>query len=484
VPVSIASVVRGLLTPDLLHGYQQAAVLHLHANPESMLWLDMGLGKTIITLTAFVQLREAGLCGPLLIMAPLRPARVVWEREARKWSHTKHLRFSYLLGTAKQREQALFLPADVYVVNYENLQWLTDIIGKHYLVKDLSHLRVGKTLPFGWEVFDEITMMKNSGSKRSKAWRKVSRHISRHTGLTGTPASNGLADLFGQYLMVDGGRRLGPSKSEFTSAYFQQAGPYRFEVRDFAWDVVHRRIADITLQMSAADYLTLPPVTVNDVYVDLNGSRQPYETLEKQLFVELDNGVELEVFSAAALQNKLLQFCNGATYHDPEQRDSWAHIHDAKLDALEEILKETGDKPILLAYQFRHDWARIQQRFPDAETLSGASATRTMEILDRFYAGDLRLLCGHPKSMGHGIDGIQDVCQNVVWFGLNWNLEWVLQTNARVDRQGQKQSVVIHRILVADTIDEAVKLAIEGKAQTQDDLRAAVAEYRKQKETA
>ena len=470
-----------MLSPDRLHPYQNAAVAHILSHPASMLWLDMGLGKTIITLSAIVSLNQLGLGGGTLIVAPLRPAKVVWEREARRWTHTRHLTFSYLLGSAKQREAALFLPADIFIINYENLAWLEKVMGQHFLTKDLRSLRKGRSLPFDTVVFDEVTMLKNSTAGRTKAVKHLRPFVSRSVGLTGTPAANGLKDLHGQYLVVDGGQRLGVNKGEFTSAFFRQAGPYKLEMREQAWDVVRARVSDITLEMSAADYLTLPAFTTNDVYVDLNGARGQYEALESDFFAQLDNGAEIEVFNRAALSNKLRQFANGAVYSDPEKRTEWQPVHGAKLEALGEIVDETGDEPLFLTYQFKHDWDRIKARYPEAETLSGTTPAQTQRILDRFAGGGLKLLCGHPRSAGHGIDGIQDVCRHIISFGLGWDGEAETQAFGRVMRQGQKRHVIHHRILARDTVDDLVRIALETKVSTQADFRRAVAEYRKQK---
>jgi SNF2 family DNA or RNA helicase len=448
-----------------------------------MLWLDMGLGKTAICLTYIAQAIDLGIIKRALIVAPLRPAKVVWEAEALKWSHTRHLTFAYALGTPRQRLNAVFSPADIIIINYENLEWLTDALGESVLRKDLSCVRSGKTFPYDMAVLDEITYVKRSTSHRSKAFKHLLPFIPRIVGLTGTPAANGLTDLHGQFLAVDGGQRLGRTKEEFTNAYFTRAGPYKLEAKSYAWDVLRARVSDITLEMSAKDYLTLPPLTTNDIYVGLNGSRDAYERLEKDFFTEIDNGTEIEVFNRASLSNKLRQFANGACYRVQEdgKRKEWEKVHDAKLDALDEILKETGDAPILLGYQFRHDWERIKKKYPDAETLSGTTAGQTQRILDRFKRREFRLLCGHPKSMGHGIDGLQEACNTLVSFGLGWDADSDTQLTARIARQGQTKPVIHHRLLAKDTVDDLVRISLENKVTTQADFRAAVKLYREQK---
>lgn len=460
-----------------LHPYQLRAVNHQIAHPFSFLWLFLGAGKTVITLTTIAHLLEHLAIRATLVVAPLRVAQSVWAQEAKKWAHTHHLRFSLIHGTPQQRLRALTTPADIYLVNYENLVWLSAQLQHYYIDR-------GTALPFDFLVFDEVSKMKNWETKRVQAFIPTLPYFTFRTGLTGTPASNGLEDLFGQFLVVDGGRRLGIDHAAFLSAYFKQGGHggYRYTATVDGEAYIHQAVSDITLEMNQDDYLQLPDLIINDIQVDLaDKHRAQYEELEMQLFTELDNGEELEVKNEAAKSNKCLQFSNGAAYTNTETRE-WHPVHDAKLDALDDILEEAAGEPVLLAYSYRPDAYRIMKRFPYARNITGMSGLEFNNTLVDWQAGRLRLLIGHPASMGHGVDGLQKRGKIMVWFGLNWSLELYLQFNARLHRQGQGHPVICHRILTRDTLDDAVRLALEAKDQTQSDLRRAVDEYRKYKQ--
>ena len=440
--------------------------------------------NTVVTLSTIAHLRQHRAIRAALVVAPLRVATSVWAQEAAEWSHTKHLRFSIIAGNPQERMRALTRPADVYVTNYENLVWLATQL-RHY------YIRRNTLLPFDMLVLDESSKMKNIKTKRMQALAGNARenlesllpYFWYRTGLTGTPATNGLEDLFGQFLVIDNGERLGVSFENYLANYFRPAdnNGYRYEATEEGSRFIYQRVSDIVLEMKEEDYITLPPLVVNDIYVNLKPRhRDQYEQLEREFFTELDAGVELEVTNEAAKSNKLLQFSNGAAYTNTETRE-WEVVHDAKLDALEEIVEEAEGEPILLAYAYKPDAARILKRFPFAKNISGMSARAFEETKQRWLDGKERLLIGHPASMGHGIDGLQKRGNIMVWFGLNWSLELYLQFMKRIHRQGQERRVVCHRILTNDTLDDAVKLALDVKTQTQDDLRAAVAEYRRNK---
>jgi len=291
-----------MLTPDLLHGYQQKAVNFQSTHPNSMLWLDMGLGKTVITLTTLAHLIRTSFLRGVIIVAPIRVIRLVWRQEAAKWEHTKHLKFSMVTGTKDQRTRALLRPADVYMINYENLGWLAETLQTYFVKKD-------KPMPFNGIIWDEISKMKNSATNRVKAFRKIADKFDWTTGLTGTPASNGYKDLHGQFLVVDKGERLGTSKTQFKTRFYKKVGPYKEVPYEDTEDTIKKLIGDITLEMSAEDYNPLPDLIVNNIEIEMPDElRAKYERLEKEFFMVLDSGKEIEAFNQAALTNKCLQF--------------------------------------------------------------------------------------------------------------------------------------------------------------------------------
>jgi SNF2 family DNA or RNA helicase len=444
-----------------------------------MLWKDMGLGKTIVTLTSISHLISAGFLRGVVIVAPIRVIRLVWRQEAVKWEHTKHLRFSMVAGTRDQRTRALLRPADIYLINYENLGWLAEVLDTYFVSKD-------KPMPFNGVVWDEISKMKNSTTNRVKAVRKILPKFDWATGLTGTPASNGYKDLHGQFLVVDKGQRLGVSKTAFRTRFYKKAGPYKEVPYPDTEETIKNLIGDITLEMSAEDYNKLPDLIVNNVEVEMPEEvRSKYDQMEREFFTVLDSGKELEVFNSAALTNKCLQFSNGAVY-PVAGMPLWEPVHDAKMDALEEIIDEAQGSPVLCAYAYRSDAERIMQRFKNLDPINLTeckSEGSLVAAMARWKSGQCALMIGHPASMGHGIDGLQHAGRTLVWFGLNWSLDLYEQFNARVRRQGQGASVVCHHILCRDTIDQAQAIALSDKATTQAGLRAAVKQYRKQRGT-
>jgi SNF2 family DNA or RNA helicase len=463
-----------MLTPDLLHGYQQKAVNFQCTHPHSMLWLDMGLGKTVITLTSLAHLIRTQFLKGVIIVAPIRVIRLVWRQEAVKWEHTKHLRFSMITGTKDQRTRALLRPADVYMINYENLGWLSETLQTYFVKKE-------RPMPFNGIIWDEISKMKNSATNRVKAFRKIADKFDWATGLTGTPASNGYKDLHGQFLVVDRGERLGTSKTAFRTRFYKKAGPYKEVPYEDTEDTIKKLIGDITLEMSAEDYNPLPDLMVNNIEIEMpDDLRTKYDKMEKEFFLVLDSGKEVEAFNQASLTNKCLQFSNGAMY-PVAGMPLWEPVHDLKLDALEDIIDEAQGSPILCAYAYRSDAARIMKKFEHLDPInlteckSEASLTNAMH---RWKTGDCQLMIGHPASMGHGIDGLQKNGHILVWYGLNWSLDLYEQFNARVRRQGQGVPVICHRIMCKDTLDQAQGMALDDKATTQAGLRNAVKQYR------
>lgn len=482
-----------ILKPSDIHMYQRQAILHQLYNKFSMLWLQPGLGKTIITLTSFVDLKRAGRVNKALIFGPLRVVQSVWETEARKWEHTRHLTFNKLIGPKDKRRRMLFDDADIYLCNYENMNWLAQELGRYYL-------KAEQPLPFQFVVYDEISKLKNSttlrmaGGHRDRkdkhgethkikvsGWRGLLDKFEYRTGLTGTPATNGYIDLFGQYLAIDGGERLGEYVTHFKDSYFMSDYKgWSYVPTELGKVYIEKKISDITLKMDAADHLDMPKVTYINTWVDIpDAARKIYKEMERNMFARLDNGTELEVFSKSAISNKCLQIAGGAAYLEVGA-PQYEVIHDAKLDALEDVIEEAAGAMVICAYNFRADAERIMKRFKKLKpvNLTDEKSADTSKILQRCKDGHVKLLIGHPASVGHGLDGLQEVCSIVVWFGLNWSLELVTQLNCRVDRQGQRQPVSIIRLLSRDTVDLAVLDAIERKVDTQQGLKAALDRYR------
>jgi SNF2 family DNA or RNA helicase len=464
-------------TPLDLFPYQQKAIEFQCARPASALWLDMGLGKSVVTLSSISYLIGCGSLRAVLIVAPIRVCRLVWRQEAAKWTHLSHLRFSMLVGDKDQRTRALLQPADVYLINYENLGWLAEVLHTYFISKAYQ-------TPFDGIAYDEISKCKNSSTNRVKALKKVLPSFIWRTGLTGTPASNGYRDLHGQFLVLDDGARLGESKTRFITRWYKEEGPYKRVPYPDTETGIKQLIGDMTLEMSAADYNPLPDILHNEVIVELPTElRAKYEQLEKEFFIRLDSGSEIEVMNTASMMNKCLQFSNGAMY-PVAGMPLWEPVHDLKLDALEDIIEEANGKPILCAYAFVSDATRIMERFKHLRPINLTQCKSEKSLHDamaRWVAGDCPLMIGHPASMGHGLDGLQHHGNIIVWYGLTWSLDFYEQFIARIRRQGQGMPVISHRIICEDTLDRAQELALETKATTQTALRAAVKSYRQQK---
>ncbi len=445
---------EGLLNKVDLHGYQQYGADFIISHPQSALFLDCGLGKTATTLTAINDLLfDSFEISKVLVICPLRVS-AVWVDEINKWKHLNSLRCSVAIGTEVERKAALTRKADIYIINRENVDWLVNKSG----------------LPFDFDmvVIDELSSFKDNGSKRFKALRKVRPKVKRMVGLTGTPSANGLMDLWAEIGILDMGQRLGRYITRFRNDYFipdkrNQQMVFSYKPRPGAEEAIYKLISDITISMKNTDYLKLPDLVMNEIPVWLAEKEQKaYDAMKRDLVLSLE-GKEIDALNAASLSNKLLQMANGAVYADD---GSVAKIHDRKLDALEDIIEAANGKPVLVAYWFKHDLKRILNRFP-AEKLDSSDSIR------RWNRGEIPLAVIHPASAGHGLN-LQAGGSTLVWFGLTWSLELYQQTNARLWRQGQKDTVVIHHIIAKGTIDEDVMRALKRKDKTQTALIEAV----------
>lgn len=478
-----------MLTLDDMYPYQRQARDHIIGRNGSMLWLDMGLGKTVITLSALEHLLDSYKIRAALILAPLKVVEAVWQQEAEGWEHTRRLKFSVIRGTATQRLAALREPADIYLTNYEMLQWL---IGKKEMKKDKNKpprewkvkrpegvlskfwIKKNRPLPFDAVVFDEISRVKTSTGKRSKAFQRILPQMTYRIGLTGTPASNGIQDLHGQYLMIDGGRRLGPNITGFRNRWMiQNTYNHTWAPRRGAMEEVRDLVSDITLEMAKEDYLQLAPLVNRDIKIDLpDDVQEQYKQFENEFFMELDDQ-EIEAFNAGAKSVKCRQLANGACYID-EQRENWITLHDEKLDHTEEILTELNGRPLLLFYQFKHDLARLCERFPMAEILDRRN---TAAKVKKWNESKIPLLICHPQTAGHGLN-LQYGGNHILWFSLPWSLEQYEQAVHRLLRNGQKgESVINHRLITRNTVEEAMVSALARKGAGQERLRQAVKEY-------
>ena len=461
-----------------LHDYQVRAAEHICNHPKSALHLEMGLGKTSSTLTAIVDLLNVGEIKAALVVAPRRVAEAVWKQEAEKWEHTRHLKVCILRGRKKALlERELIRPYDVFVINYEALPWLLPVLNKLFLAR-------GRWLPFDFLAFDEVTRVKRIEGQRVRGFyaldgnsRKLIQHFPRRVGLTGTPAPNGYQDLFGQYFALDDGGSLGDVEEIFLERFFV-LNPYtgKRHLAKGAKEHIQKLIAPITLTLQAKDWLDLPEYLYNDLWVDLPPkARAQYEQLEQEMFAQLDSAT-IEVFNAASLTAKCRQMANGcvkdtetATTHD---------VHDAKLEALDDIVEEAGGSPLLVSYVFRADMERVKKRYAKRMTVEylgpGVTDRESVRIINDWNAGKVSLLQVHHQSAGHGLN-LQHGGNQLVWFGLDWPLEGWLQLNARLRRQGQQKShVIVHRILTRESVDEAVLERLSGKERDQDDLTAAM----------
>lgn len=436
------------------HNYQQFATDFILEHPISCLMLDMGLGKTVITLSALWQLAlDSFDVSRILVIAPKRVAEDTWPKELSKWEHLYGLDATLVMGTQAEREAALRQQTFLYITNRENVSWL---VANH-------------PWDFDMVVIDELSSFKSNQAQRFKAMKKVRPLVSRIVGLTGTPAPNSLLDLWPEMYLMDMGQRLGRFIGGFRDRFFtpdkrNREIIYSYKPREGAEEAIYGLISDICISMKAVDYLDMPELIMNRVEVSMDSrERKIYDDFQRDMVVSLQ-GEELDAVNAAALSGKLTQMANGAVYGENRKV---LHIHDRKLDALEDLMEAANGKPLLVAYWYEHDLQRIKARFKNARCID------TTQDIDDWNAGKIPLALIHPASAGHGLN-LQDGGYTIVWFGLTWSLELYQQLNARLWRQGQKHTVVIHHIVTKDTHDEDVLRALDKKDTRQSALIDAV----------
>lgn len=468
-----------------LHKYQKACVEHIITHPFCGVFLDMGLGKTVSTLTAINYLMFDYLeINSVLVIAPKRVAESVWQEEAEKWDHLKHLHFSKIIGSAKQRISAVMdTKADIYIISRDNVAWLCALYG-------------GGKLPFDMVVIDELSSFKSYKSERFKALRGARPYLKRLVGLTGTPAPNGLIDLWPQIYLMDRGERLEKTISRYREKYFRPGQTnghvvYSYDLMSDSEYLIHKKIEDICISMKADDYLEMPERTDN--YIKLKMPEQikkQYDDFEKNKVLDLfkseqeyldnadkwvDKPVEINAVNAAALSNKLLQFANGAVYD--ENRKVFP-IHDIKLEVLKEIIEDANDQSVLVAWTFQFDRDRIMDYLKKYKPRE----LKTNKDIEDWNAGKIQVMLAHPASAGHGLN-LQAGGNLIVWFGQTWSLELYQQFNARLYRQGQKNHVIINHLILQGTHDEDVIRALKSKDKKQnalmDSIKAKIDKYKK-----
>lgn len=436
------------------HDYQKYAIEYIKSHPITALFLDMGLGKTVTTLTAIRDLMyDAFEVKRVLVVAPLRVARDTWPDELRKWNHLKELTCSVVVGTVAERRRALQQDADIYIVNRENLAWLYE----------------NSRLDFDMVVLDELSSFKNHQSKRFRAMKAMRPKVKRIVGLTGTPTGNGLMDLWAEFRILDMGERLGRYISQYRNLYFKPDKRngmvvYSYKPLPGAEEAIYHQISDITMSMKATDYLEMPELVSVAKEVRLSETeKKRYDELKKSLVLELPGG-EVTSANAASLTLKLSQMANGAIYTDDK---NVVNIHDRKLEALEDLVESANGKSVLVAYWFKHDKDRIRERMEAREL-------KELQDFADWNAGKIPVALIHPASAGHGLN-LQKGGSILIWFGLTWSLELYQQTNARLWRQGQAdKTVIIQHIVAKDTIDERILNVLKHKDGTQAALIDAV----------
>ena len=449
------------LNRDDLHEYQKYGVDFIINNPISALMLECGLGKTITTLTAVSDLMyDYFEISKVLIIAPLRVGLSVWKQECDKWEQLKYLRCSIAVGSVSERQKAMQSDADVYIINRENVEWLV------------------KNYPFDFDmvVIDELSSFKSHQSKRFRALRKVRPKVGRIVGLTGTPVPNGLMDLWAEINLLDMGERLGRYITRYRDEYFKPdkrngAIVYSYKPLPDAEERIYGKISDICVSMKAADYLEMPERVDNIIEVGMNDKETAmYKRLEKEMLLPFADG-DIDAVNAASLSNKLLQLANGAVY---DENGKVRKIHSRKLDELEDLIEAANGKPVLVYYSYKHDRDRISERF-------NAREIKDDKDISEWNAGKIQLAIAHPASCGHGLN-LQSGGSTIVWFGLTWSLELYQQANARLYRQGQKNTVVVHHIITKGTVDEKVMTALKnkdiGQASLMEAIKARIEEVR------
>ncbi|WP_077316380.1 DEAD/DEAH box helicase [Listeria monocytogenes] len=437
------------------HEYQSYATEFILSHPISAVFLEMGLGKSVITLSAIFDLcLDSFLVCKVLVIAPLRVARDTWPAEINKWDHLKGLSYSVAVGTEKERIDALKKQSTLYIINRENLDWLVH--------------KSGVTFDFDMVVIDELSSFKSYGAKRFKSLLKVRPSVKRIVGLTGTPSSNGLMDLWAEFRILDLGQRLGRYISHYRNTYFKPDKRnaqiiFSYKPLPGAEEEIYKQISDITISMKSTDYLKMPEYVSNEVFVTLSDKEwKVYSDFKEDMVANLGDE-DIDAVNAAVLSGKLLQMANGAVY-DSENKTHV--IHDKKLDALEDLIEGANGKPVLVAYWYKHDLERIKDRFPVRQIQSSKD-------IEDWNNSKIPIAVIHPASAGHGLN-LQSGGSTLIWFGLTWSLELYQQTNARLYRQGQRDTVIVHHIITKNTIDEDVLLALTKKEKTQDALIDAV----------
>lgn len=447
-----------VLTRDMLHGYQDYGVEFIKEHKFCALWLAMGLGKTISTATAVWDLMQDFSVGRTLVVAPKRVALTTWPMELEKWDHLQGLRYQVISGSVADRVRAVMRKADLHIISQDNFNWLVRVVGTQW--------------PWDTVVLDESRSFHSQSSNRWNACRKVRQagKVDRMIQLTATPAPQGLGDLWGQFYLLDLGQRLGSTEKAFNTRWFNVDRRTGKKLpKEFARDEIFERVSDITVSMAAEDYLDMPELIKNPIYVDLSSqAMKAYRKFERELLLELEDvDAVVDAQNAGILVGKLLQFANGACYYDDQK--NFSIIHDEKIQALKEIVDADPGKPILVAYNFISDLKRLKKAFPHAVVMDDDPETQR-----RWNAGKIQMLVTHPKSSGHGLN-LQEGSNVIVWFGLNWSLELYLQLIGRLYRQGQTfSSVIVHHIMARRTVDERVFKALLLNDASQNDLLEAV----------
>lgn len=441
------------------HEYQKMAIQKVIDTPRVGLFLDMGLGKTVITLTAINELMYWDFeIAKVLVIAPLRVAEYTWSRECQKWEHLKHIKIVKVLGKESVREKAICKRGDIYIINRENVVWLVEYLKQ-----------IGKKWFFDMTVIDELSSFKSAKSQRFKALKKYITLSKRVVGLTGTPAPNGFMDLWSQLYLIDGGERLGKTLTYYRERYFipnkrNATTIFNYTIKKEAENAIKQKISDICMSMQAKDWLYLPDrMDLLQLVQFSEIERKRYEKFEKENYLQFLNE-EITANSAAALTGKLLQYCNGAVY---TQEGSVVKVNDVKLQKLEEIVDVANGQAILCFYHFKSDCDRICKKFPFAVKLEGE------KDIQNWNNGQIPLLLVHPQSAGHGLN-LQQGGSIIVWFGLNWSLELYQQANARLHRQGQQKTVIIHHLIVENTVEQRVFQSLQKKENVQEGLLQAL----------
>lgn len=470
------------------HLGQKRAVKFLLEHAAGGLFADPGVGKTSAVLAAFAKLKEQGIASKMLVIAPLRPVTLVWPREVTKWQQFKHLRVAILHG--KDKQKALESDADIYVINYEGLPWLLGAKSTTAFTSNRKSVSIDlatfRKHSFDTLVIDELSRMRHPQTVTFKALKSTLNTFARRWGLTGSPASNGLEGLFGQIYCLDTGRSFGQFITHFRNEFFlPHPSGFGWKIQQGAEEKIYKRIAPVVLRLAAADYVDMPQVIENVVQFDLpKDVRKIYEDVEDEMFAELEAG-KVVATNAAAASSKCRQIASGGVYLEGDEdsfdaQRKWKNLHMLKVDLLEDLVAELQGEPLLVAVAFHHDLDRIRQRFGKEVPYIGAGITtkRSDEIIDAWNRGEVPLLTGHPRSMGHGINA-QESGFHIAWHSLTWDLEEFEQFNGRIARQGQKaKRVFVHALMAKKTVDDALWFALHNKAKGQQALFEALKQTR------